>query len=196
MNLFSESLFQLAGVGRGVTNFVVEGVTGTIQFGVGTVNLYLDLSLFGALGDVLRETFPGDDIPAWVPSRNDGLGTIDNGLAIAEQIRENPSLIWDSLVDPTIRLWAEGRYGEAATGVVLDIGSLFVGVGVLAKVAHLTEILSVLRRADSITLDEFDSQLDDVLRQLDELGKDPDLVRQAAEQAGLPDEDIASLDYS
>ena len=183
-----------AGFGRGMETFVVGGVTGLIQFAEGSAKFALDVSIYGALGDVLRHTRFGDSILELVPRFSDGVDTVQSGIGLANLIRESRRLIWDGLTEELIRFWTEGRYGEASTGVALDIASLFVGVGAAAKVAKLTQILSVLKRADAINPNEFDNQLDDVLMQLDELGEDPDLVQQAADELGLGDEVAAHLD--
>ncbi len=194
VNLFSELIFQRAGIQRAAVSFVVEAGTGLLSLGQGLVNLSLDLSGSGVLFDLLRDWFPERDLPEWLPSFADGQQTIANavvhGIEIGKAIREDKSLLWRGITDPIAADWAAGRYAESITTGVLEIGSMFAGIGVVAKVGRLASLFSVLKRVDAAVPGEFDRNFDKIL---DEFDGDVDQIRQVAEQAGVLSDVNASL---
>ncbi len=199
IDVLANTVFQAAGIGRATGSFVVGTVTSLWNLGVGTINFAFDATL-GIQGDVqnmLADYFntPAMHLPEWYPSYGDAVQTLSDlgtsTLSLAENIRENPELIWQGLTDPYVQQWAERRYGEAITTATLDIAAMFAGVGALAKVSKLSDVLTALKRADTASPNELANELDEIAEAMREQGEDLDLLRRAAEEAGL--DDIAQL---
>jgi len=191
VGLFSELVFQRAGVQRAAVSFVVEGGTGLLHLGAGTVNFVLDSTL-GLYFDAFRFLFPNTDYPEWYPSYAGAVDTVDNVLNMATMVAQHPHLIWDALTESTVQAWAQGRYAEASTGVVLEIASLFTGAGAVARVARAADLLKAAKIADvdPAHAGEFNKVLDKLI---DEFRGDPDKLREAAEEVGLLDEVVARM---
>lgn|GEM_PF-6103436 len=187
-SVFVEAAFQAAGVKRAVFGFFGA----ILDFGVDIIDLNYDLSIYGTLGDLLRELYPDADIPAWVPSAKDGHATIEAGISLAEAIFREPSLIWDAIRDPIVADWAAGRYAEVVAGVVLEVVSLPLAITKGASVARLTDLLVSVRRGDIVQPGDFAEVIGQLTRQARLDGASLDNVILAAREAGVLDDVLTS----
>ena len=191
--VFADIIFSVNGINRGVTSFIGDAAEGLWNLGVGTVNLAVDLSA-GAVADLLRDQFGQDSVPAWIPTFQDGLDTIEGGLDIAQMIIRDPLLIVEGILDPALTAWTEGRHAESITRGVLDFGSLFAGgsgavIGA-ARISRLAGALIIIKRSNLEDIAVFNRKLDETIDQFD---GDIDSLREAAREAGLLDDVDARL---
>ena len=191
IGLYSNLVFSASGVEQAFEGWAMEGGQMLVSLGAEFGTFVLDAT-FGLYGDWVRDNFGEIYIPPWFPRYSDAVGTLESGLANAVLIASQPELIWEGLTEDPVRLWAEQRYAEAVTGVALDFGTAFIGVGATAaaKVIRIKELLIAARRGDYRTPGDFDAGVDQII---DRYGDDPELVRDAAREAGLLDEVDARL---
>lgn len=124
-------------------------------------------------------------VPAWFPSYADAVDTVAGGFEVGAMIIEHPHLIWQGLTEDYVRLWAEGRYAQGITQGALEIGSMFVGVGVAVKIARLADVLTVLKRVEAGSPGDLDRGIQELIEELRDNGEDLNILDEAAEAAGI-----------
>jgi len=191
VSALTTTVFNTVGFGREVGGFVGD----LWNTGVGLVNFAFDstLGMHGDIQNMLAEYYgvPSMVLPAWYPSYDDAVNSLDEllvgSLDIVSNIIENHELIWQDIKDETVKDWTERRYAEVLTAPALEIASLFLtgGLSVAAKIDRATDYLIGARRLDTLAPGEFQRVYDQLA---EELFYEPELLEEALARAGLADE--------
>ena len=178
---------QYAGYARGFLNAAGE----VIVFANDVARYALDYSVAGVAVDLAFE-----DPPAWLPSYQRYRDTNDAIVEIANQVADNPSLIWQSITDPYVTAWAECRYGEAIGRGAFEVTTMVLPAGLAARlstlghagrVSVLTDVTTVLRRAESTSPEAYAAAVRELAMEARSGGQMDELV-EAARESGTLDE--------
>ena len=163
-------------------------------FAVDVVRYSADHSPLAQAVDLVYE-----DPPAWLPSYQRGQESTDQIIDVGAAILDDPSLIWQAISDPYVSAWAQCRYGEAIGRGVFEVGTALLPAGLAARLATLSRVsrvstladmLTVLRRGETVAPDEYAGALARLVEEARANGDIKELLK-AARRTDTLDELIA-----